>query len=134
MRFTILHHGVPLGTVELEPADLSVGELAPTPAYAAVRPVIRDASAALWTLGFLSEWPPTSKIDPTALARAQALSLELRDPTGALVPVDFINVVERPDAADLPVVFSRFRQAAALSAAALTRARSDAGNRAPADA
>jgi hypothetical protein len=121
MEFTILHRGVPLGTVELPSSDLAIGELAPSPAYLAVREEIREASAALWALGFLSESPLARTADPSSLARAQALPLELRDPAGTLVTVDFINIVERPDAADAPVVFTRFRHAAAIAPAAVRR-------------
>ena len=112
MNYTILYQGVLLGTVELTP-EATVGEFVATPAYASVHPVIRAASEVLWAAGMFTggAMSPTP-LDTSALGRANNLPLELRDPYGALVGADFVNIVERPDPADLPVAFVRFRHAA----------------------
>jgi hypothetical protein len=110
MRFVISHLGVPIGNVDLPPAETAVGELVPADGYLAIRETIRSASRVLWASGFLADGDGT-EFDVSALSRAQALSLELRDERGACVPADFINIVERPAPSDPPVVFVRFRMA-----------------------
>jgi hypothetical protein len=109
MQYSILHEGVPIGTVELGAKENEVGEVIVTPAYSAVRPIILAASEALWAAGFLAEVGDPKSIKTSALQRAQSLPLELRDPLGAFVATDFVNIVERPNPDDLPVVFVRFR-------------------------
>ena len=110
MRFVIAHLGVPIGHVELPPTERAVGELTPADSYLAIRETIRAASQVLWANGFLGDGTGIA-FDTSSLARAQALSLELRDERGAFVPTDFINIVERPAPTDAPVVFVQFRMA-----------------------
>jgi hypothetical protein len=110
MRFLISHLGVPIGDVDLPATETAVGELVPSDGYIAIRDTIRSASQVLWANGFLSEAGGIG-FDPSALSRAQALPLELRDEQGTFVPADFINIVERPSPSDPPVVFVRFRMA-----------------------
>lgn len=124
MRVIVMHNGSPLGSVDLmqpslaadEPSAVAVGELRAGPGYDAVREVVRAASAELWRLGFLGEshYAPlfaATTPNPGALGRAADLPLELRDEHGIFVPADYINIIERPDLAGLPVVVARFRLA-----------------------
>jgi hypothetical protein len=110
MRFILSHLGVPIGELELPTTERAVGELEPAKGYLAIRETIRAASQVLWANGFLGEGTGIA-FDTSSLARAQALSLELRDERGAFVPADFINIVERPRPTDTPVVFVQFRMA-----------------------
>src|SRR5687768_6387916 len=93
MEYTITHQGVPIGTIEL-PRDGERFTVAvqPLPAYRALSPLVRVASAALANVAL------NQPADAVALARAtsQGRALELRDGTGALVPVDFIELTEWP--------------------------------------
>jgi hypothetical protein len=126
MRYVVSHLGVPIGRVDLTQGDSAVGELVATAAYDAVRNTIRSASEVLWAIGFLGSGQTANNLDPAALGRAQALPLELRDERGVFVPTDFINVVERPSPAELPVVFVRFRLASAnVAAINETQSRND---------
>lgn len=109
MKFQILHRGVPIGHADLAVSELAVGEFVPNAGYVGIRDLILDASKSLWAMGFLSETPTQSPVMLHALSSAAMLKLELRDSVGALVPVDFVNIVERPDPKDPPVVFARFR-------------------------
>ena len=52
--------------------------------------------------------------------RAAELELELRDEQGALVPTDFVNIVERPFVHMPPVVLARLRLASASEKAIVT--------------
>ena len=54
MVYTVLHNGVPVGTVELPHQELSVGELRVLAGYAAVRPVVSAGSLALLSMFFPS--------------------------------------------------------------------------------
>lgn len=120
MRLTITHDGVPIGTVDLamqrlpgaSPGGAVMGDLTPGSGYAVVREVIRRASAETWRFGFpgapafadcfVSPWP-----DRTALAHARALSLQMCDEAGAVVPTDYVSIVEDPDPEVSPTVFVR---------------------------
>lgn len=114
MQFTITNRGVPLGTVDLTPAGLVVAELSPAPGYSSVRDTLRAASEFLWRLGVLAEGGAAdSPLDSGSLSRAAALPLELRDASGAAVAADYVNILERPDPADAPIVIARFEHAAA---------------------
>jgi hypothetical protein len=109
MRYSISHLGVPIGDVELTPAETAVGELTCASGYEGIREVVRSASEALAANGFWGQPGRSVGVDPAAFRRAQNLSLELRDELGAFVPVDFINIVEGPATDAHPVVFVRFR-------------------------
>jgi len=111
MRYSISHLGVPIGDVDLSPTETAVGELVPVAGYSAIEETVRAGSRALWAAGFLSVNGAGAEVDPVALGRAAALTLELRDDRGALVPADFINIVERPTPGEPPIVFVRFRLA-----------------------
>ena len=127
MRYWLHHHGVPIGSVELERGELAIGDFEPVDAYQSIRGVIRDASAAIWSIGFLHHEGLQPRVSADFLGAAARISLELRDADGKLVPVDWINVIERPDANARPVVFARFRHAHAGVASALRPA--DRGER-----
>jgi hypothetical protein len=119
----VTHHGVPLGrveTVRLTTGALAVGELDRMPAYEALRPIIWAASRSLWSVGFLNSGIDVTRIStapPHVLERAAELELELRDEHGAIVPTDFVNIVERPLVEMPPVVFARLRLAPAAELA-----------------
>jgi hypothetical protein len=134
MRYSLLAHGVPLGTVDLEAEDLTAGSLEPLPAYDAMRPLVQAASEALLAAGFFGvatserlSWP-----ERRALQEAAAMPLELRTPTGQEVATTFINLLHAPGESD-PVVLVRFGHAAAtIVATARLRLRNDGGENEPA--
>lgn len=139
MRFTITHTGVPVGTVELEPQPAVVaGPVEPLGAYAALRPLVSAASAALQHLGFpAAAGEPGTPIPPpsVALGRAAALGreLELRDRDGALIPTEFVELVEVADVPTRLVALVGFRAATASQASRLpSRAGRRAGSEPPA--
>ena len=125
MRYSILHKGAPIGHVYLTRGELGVGSFEPYAAYESLRDLIRAASRSLWDVGFFASGVPTvahARVSADALSRAAELDLELRDPKGALVPTDFVNIVERPESALPPVVFVRFRLAGSGKPAASPKA------------
>ena len=107
----VMHRGVPVGRTRLTNTELTAGELRIEPGYEAIRDLIRAASKSLWAAGFFSAGAAAegSQVPLDVLTRAAELELELHDETGALLWTDFVNIVERPDAA--PVVFVRVRLA-----------------------
>ena len=111
----VTYRGVPVGRVRLARNELAIGELQVERGYLAIRELIRRASESLWAVGFLSlGWSPApSQVPLEVVTQAADLELELRDETGALIWTDFVNIIERPDPADPPVVFARLRLAAA---------------------
>ena len=120
MRHAIVtHHGVPLGRVQalrLTTGDIAVGELERLSAYDALRPTIWEASRSLWSVGFLASGVDVTRLSPAppeVRERAAELELELHDEEGALVPTDFVNIVERPFVEMPPVVIARLRLAPA---------------------
>ena len=123
LRVVVTHHGVPLGRVNalhLTIGDLVVGELECLPAYDALRPTIWEASRSLWSVGFFASGMDVTRMSPAPAEvreRAAELELELRDEKGALVPTDFVNIVERPFVAMPPVVLARLRLAPATDGA-----------------
>jgi len=94
--FTITYQGVPVGTVEFEPTDQPAAcAVALLPAYEAIRPIVRAASAAIRAGAVADQAPPVSA---DALHRGAALGkdLELHDSAGRLVPTAFIELAEWP--------------------------------------
>lgn len=124
-RLVVTHHGVPLGRVDelhLTTGDLVVGEVECLSAYDALRPTIWEASRSLWSVGFLASGIDVTRMSPAPAEvreRAAELELELRDEKGALVPTDFVNIVERPFVAMAPIVLARLRLAPAADRAAV---------------
>ena len=120
-EYTITHHGVPVGTAELpSDGDRMTVAVEPLPAYAAIQPLVRDASCALADVALGRSG------DMGALRRAAALGrdLELRDPAGALVPADFIELTEWPSGAPQVAAFIQLREAHAPVPARLPLGRS----------
>ena len=115
MWFTVLHAGVPLGTVELPATELAAGRLVRLAGYGALAARIRSASAALLEFGFYG--PPVSAISDPARRRARmsllagaTLALELRTfDGGELAPTRFVNLIEAPENREV-VVVARFRE------------------------
>ena len=126
MRYTITHQGVPVGVVELVPdAELVAGAVAPLPAYDALRPTTRAASVALRNVVPVGPRP----LDPALFGRGEpgaelaaaqealrrgaelGRALELRDPDGALVPADFVELTDWPGGDPEVAVLVRFRSA-----------------------
>jgi hypothetical protein len=113
----VTHRGVPLGRIDelcLTAGDIAVGEVERAAAYEALRPTIWAASRSLWSVGFLTSGIDVTRMSPASpevLERAAELELELRDEHGALIPTDFVNIVERPFVEMPPVVFARLRLA-----------------------
>src|SRR5689334_7673121 len=70
-QFTILHHGVPLGTAFTTPSDeeggnpfaLNMMDFTPAPAYESVRRLTRHAADAFcgWFIGPLVDWEAAEK-------------------------------------------------------------------------
>lgn len=128
MNYTISHLGVPIGTVDLPPVETTAGLVTVTAAYAAVHATVLAASEVLWAAGFLADHPcPTDSPDLSALSRAQALPLELRDELGVFAPVDFVNIVERPNPNEPPVAFVRFRHTSTAVPGTLSPAEKPGG-------
>ena len=95
MRFTITHHGVPVGTTEFTTAgERIVVGVRPLSGYAAIRPLVRAASVALAGVALGGD----QSVESVALRRGAELgrALELRDEAGALVPVDYVELTEWP--------------------------------------
>ena len=108
--FVITHRGVPIGTVELpREGDHFTVEVQPLAAYADIQPFVREASGALADVAL------GRSANALALNRAAALgrALELRDATGALVPVDFIELTDWPGGTPAVAAFIRMREARA---------------------
>ena len=121
MRFTITHHGVPVGTVKFDPAEESVGlRVRPLPGYAAIRTIVRAMTTALRSI---TPGEGDSRVDTTALQRATELGqqLELRDEMGMLVPVDFIVLTEWPGLISTVVATLQLRDAHATVPALVQR-------------
>jgi hypothetical protein len=94
-QFNILHRGVPIGSAATtprpdagpgDPFEFSFLDFRPSPAYEAVRPVIRLASDALAHFGFLGPVadPESDSRGRAAYVAAQAVwvELELADDSG----------------------------------------------------
>ena len=130
MEYAITHQGVPIGTIELPPdGDRFTVAVRPLPAYAAVQALVRSASVALADVGL---GRPANAV---ALRRAADLgrALELREATGALVPVDSIELTEWPGGEPEVAAFVRLREShAPVPAAVPPRPRSESGTSAPA--
>jgi len=129
-EYVITHHGVPIGTVELprEGDRFTVG-VAPLAGYEAIRPLVRNASSAFADVAL------GRPADALALSRAAALAraLELRDTTGALVPVDFTELTDWPGGTPEVAALVRLREAhAPVSAKVPVTPRGDADTSAPA--
>lgn len=118
MSFTITHNGVPVGTIELTRADTSGAEqivcgLMPLPGYAPIQPIVRAATEALRNL--LPVGPPADHRTEIAAERALGQgaelgrALELRDPTGLLMPTDFIELSEWQGGTPEVAALIRFR-------------------------
>ena len=129
-QYTVTHQGVPIGIIELPAdADRVTVALDPLPAYAAVQPMVRRASSALADVAL---GRPTNAI---ALQEAAGLgrTLELRDASGALVPVDFIELTEWPGGNIEFAAFVRLRDSHAIVPAKVrTTPRGDLDFSAPA--
>jgi hypothetical protein len=92
-QFTILHHGVPLGTAFTTPSDeeggnpfaLNTMDFAPAPAYESVRRLTRHAADAFcgWFIGPLVDWEAAEKDLPAA--EQMWAELELADEQGKRV-------------------------------------------------
>jgi hypothetical protein len=112
MLCTVLHHGVPIGTVELGERELVAGTLAPTEAYSAIRSTIQAGSEALLQLGFFGAAMQSPLGRPAGLAQAAALTFELVDRNGHDIPATFVNLIEAPGDARV-VVLARLSHAPA---------------------
>ena len=95
---TITHHGVPIGLIELLPAEerITIG-VQPLPGYVPLQELVRAASRALADTA-LSRPTPADAQFAFALRRGVELGreLELRDEAGALVPTDYIELTDWP--------------------------------------
>ena len=108
MRVSVYHKGVPIGDAHLVGSELAIAEFEPNAAYGSVQPIIREASRALWALGFFHPEGVSPRLPAEVLGTASRLPLELRDDHGKLIPADFVNLVERPAPGARPVLFTRF--------------------------
>jgi hypothetical protein len=123
IRYSVQHHGIPVGTVQLIAGELSVGTLSPAPGYAALQHIVRDASIALLQVGVYGaaarvfEAPDTAML--SALTEAARLVLELRGADGEQVPTTFVNLIEAPGDSRV-VVLARFSHSHASEGAMLT--------------
>ena len=121
MRFTITHNGVPVGTVEFNPAEESVGiPVRPLSGYAGVREIVRAMTN---TLLSISSGKGNLPVAAAALKRGTELKqqLELQDEMGVLVPVDFIVLTEWPGLMPTVVATLQLRDAHATVPAPVPR-------------
>jgi len=120
-EFLVSHRGIPVGRMRARVIEgaLICGELRAEAGYDGIRDLIRQASASLWAVGFLAKSPaqPQPVFPAAAVSRAAELPLELQDELGALVWTDFVNIIELPNPAELPMVIARLRLAPARTAA-----------------
>lgn len=132
LQYTITHQGVPIGVIELPPhADRITVAVVPLPAYDTLQPIVRRASDALADVAL------GRAANATALQAAAALGrvLELRDASGALVPVDFIELTEWPGGNVQFAAFVALRDSHAIVPAKVQpRPRRDSDSSAPVDA
>ena len=88
----VSHRGVPLGHTDLVTEGLAIGDFRPGDGYAKVRDVIREASRAVWAMGFFrANIQPRVAVED--IAAAARLEFELRDEKGALVHSDWVNII-----------------------------------------
>ena len=106
MRYSVVHKGVPVGTVQLEPGELVAGVLAPLPALGPLLGTIYAGSEALFDLGFLGFARPDRRGSIDALRAAASLEFDLVDDRGHLESATFVNLIESPE--DGIVVLARF--------------------------
>lgn len=122
-EYVVTHQGVPIGMVQLpRDGDRFTAAVAPLPGYEAIRPFVRHASGALADVAL------GRPADAIALSGAAALgrALELRDATGAFVPVDFIELTDWPGGTPEVAAFIRLREAhASVQAKVATPPRGD---------
>lgn len=105
---TISHNGVPVGFVALPlRGERFTLPVQPLPAYAAIQSRVRAASAALADVALGSTADAGALHDAILLGRA----LELRDATGTLVPVDYIELTHWPGGSPEVAAFIRIREA-----------------------
>ena len=110
VQLEVSHQGVPLGHAEFETEGLAIGEFKPGNGYAQFRDVIREASRAIWGMGFFHPEKTQPRVAVEDLAAAARLQFELRDDKGALVHSDFVNIVEPPSAGAPLLIMARFQQ------------------------
>ena len=101
MWFTVLHEYAPVGIATLPASGLAAGTMHRFPAYAAIRPTVREATVALLQLGFFgAAYPPLPPRTREmvrlrhAIARAARLRLSLVDEQGVFVHATFVNLLE----------------------------------------
>jgi hypothetical protein len=130
MPYTITHQGVPVGSIELpRDGDRFTVAVQPLPAYSAIQPLVRQASAALANVALGRSANAVALQHAAALGRA----VELRDSTGALVPVDFIELTDWPGSKPEVAAFIRLRGAhARVQARVSPQPRGDSDTSAPA--
>jgi hypothetical protein len=128
MRFTITHHGVPIGTVELDAsADRALGPVATLPAYAVVRALVQAATEALSGVT-AGPGDRAAAERGTVFGRAASLgrALEVRDERGESVATDYVELHDRPGAEPEVAAAVGFRGAPAHVPARGTPGRRDA--------
>ena len=131
LKYTITHQGVPIGVIEIPPhVDRITVAVDPLPAYDALQPIVLRASSALADVAL------GRAANAIALQAAAALGrvLELRDASGALVPVDFIELTEWPGWNVQFAAFVGLRDSHAIVPAKVRpRPRGDSDSSAPRD-
>jgi hypothetical protein len=104
---TISHNGVPVGLVVLPPdGERFTLPVQPLRAYAAIQSRVREASASLADVALGNPADASALHDAILLGRA----LELRDATGALVAVDYIELTDWPGGNPEVAAFIRVRE------------------------
>jgi hypothetical protein len=126
MWFTVQHDGVPVGTAHLPIAELAAGRLGRLPAYAAVQPIVRAATAVLLEVGLFGAAlhpaeNPSAEVARArrALIRAASLRFELLGEQGERVQAAFVNLLEAPADGGV-IVVAGFGEAFALMGAHVT--------------
>lgn len=111
--FTITHHGVPIGQIEMLPAGerLTV-PVQPLPGYMPLQDLVQAASRALADVALCRAGLASPQANH-ALQRGVELGrvLELRDSAGAMVPTDYIELTDWLGGEPAVAAFIRLRDA-----------------------
>jgi len=98
MRFSITHHGVPIGTVDLTvDGGRAEGEVTVLPAYAAIRAVVQRATQAVADVRNHSRSARIDRRERFREAAELTRELALRDEDGHPVASDYIVLNDASD-------------------------------------
>ena len=98
MRYSITHHGVPIGTVDLKvDGGRADGVVSILPAYAAIRALVQRATKAVADVRNHSRTARANRREQFREAAELTRELELVDDTGHRVDTDYIVLHDESD-------------------------------------